>query len=685
MDNLHAIFMTEAGELMADLEKGLLQLEADPVNVEGIGKVFRSMHTLKGSASMFGFESVSTLTHQLETVYESIRNGSSKLTSKILQVTFESLDHLKKLLTDPQMKEGTLQQAQIDLLNRIEKLAIDTQPIQHSSSSNTSEVSPPLCCYYLLFSPQENILRNGTNTLYLVDDLLALGNGIALPHFKKLPTFDELRPQLNHTCFEILLETTKQESDMRDVLLFVETECELDIKAFPPGASLTEQVKQLAWRGHAIDMPQGFDAFSAMLSSGANPILKTGARTSKTPKETTEAQQTKASAGSSIRVSSDRLDELMNLVSELVTTQARLSLFSSQNQLNELSIISENIEKITRRLRDNAFTMTLIPIESLVVRFQRLVRDLSKELNKDIVFKTEGTETEIDKSIIEKLTDPLLHLLRNSLDHGIESPDERMNKGKPRQGTLLFKSYYSGGSVVIEISDDGAGINLEKVRLKAVSKGLISADESMSERELINLIFMPGFSTAEQVTGVSGRGVGMDVVRRNISDIRGDIEVTTKENKGSTFSIRLPLTLSIIDGLLVRIGETDFILPLSSVNKCYEVETTILEETFNQWVTLEGKRTPFIFLRKELRIINQTPDLSQVIKMEHEGHDVGLVVDKIIGQYQAVLKPLGNFYRHQEEYSGATILGDGSVALVLDPYKLIKKLIDQQQVNLKTA
>jgi two-component system chemotaxis sensor kinase CheA len=375
----------------------------------------------------------------------------------------------------------------------------------------------------------------------------------------------------------------------------------------------------------------------------------------------------------------------MNLVSELVTTQASLSLFADRTESPGLSNISENVEKITRRLRDNAFTMSLIPIESLVVRFQRLVRDLSKELNKDIVFKTEGTETEIDKSIIEKLTDPLLHLLRNSLDHGIESPDERVRKGKPKQGVLLLKSYYSGANVIIEITDDGAGINLEKVKSKAISKGLITADAVIDDKELTNLIFMAGFSTAEQVTGVSGRGVGMDVVRRNISDIRGDIEIRTKQNVGTTFSIRLPLTLSIIDGLLVRIGQTDFVLPLGSVNKCYEVETTTLEKSFNQWVTLEGQRTPFLFLRKEFDIHHKAPLYSQVIKITHEGHSVGLAVDRIIGEYQAVLKPLGDFYRHQEEYSGATILGDGSVAIVLDPYKLVKKLVDKQLLNLKTA
>jgi two-component system, chemotaxis family, sensor kinase CheA len=677
MDDLHSIFMIEAGELVADIEKGLLQLEDDSTNVEGISKVFRSMHTLKGSASMFGFESVSTLTHQLETVYESIRNESVKLTSKILQVSFESLDHLKRLLSEPHLMNDSLQQVHISLLESIEKLINNPEPTQQVTIISASNVSSPRC-YYIVLSPNEGILCNGTNTLYLVDDLIALGNGIAMPYFKSLPTFSELSPQLNYTCFEILLETSKTESDMRDVLLFVETECDIDIRVFDSGISLTDPIREAVWRGYDINKAQGFDTLNTMFSQEDNSI-------GKMPREIIPAQPQRTSIGSSIRVSSERLDELMNLVSELVTIQARLALFNGQNQLSELSIISENVEKITRRLRDNTFTMSLVPIESLVIRFQRLVRDLSKQLGKDIIFKTEGTDTEIDKSVIEKLTDPLLHLLRNSIDHGIESPDERKQKGKPKQGVLLLKSYYSGANVMIEISDDGAGINLEKVRLKAISNGLIADNTAMDEKELINLIFRPGFSTAEKVTGVSGRGVGMDVVRRNINDIRGEIKVTTKENIGSTFSICLPLTISIIDGLLVRIGETDFILPLSSVDKCYEIETKILQNAFNQWITLEAKRTPFIFLQRELQIPHTPPHLSQVIKIKHEGQDIGLIVDLIIGQYQAVLKPLGNFYRHQEEYSGATILGDGTVALVLDPNKLIRKLVDQQQVNLRTA
>jgi two-component system chemotaxis sensor kinase CheA len=290
-------------------------------------------------------------------------------------------------------------------------------------------------------------------------------------------------------------------------------------------------------------------------------------------------------------------------------------------------------------------------------------------------------ETKIDKSIIEKLNDPILHILRNSIDHGIESPDERLKSGKATRGMVKIKSYYSGASVVIEISDDGAGLNLQKIKEKAVKQGLLDSNTPLSEKELTDLIFVPGFSTAAAVTGVSGRGVGMDVVKRNISDIRGEIEISTSAGKGTTFIIKLPLTLSILDGLLVKIGETDFVLPLSSVAKCYEVETKKLESSYNQWITLDGKRTPFLYLRKDFGIEENKPAFSQIINVPFNGSHVGLAVDKIEGEYQAVLKPLGQYYQHQDEFSGATILGNGTAALVLDTNKLIRKLTNDQKIE----
>ncbi len=668
MENeLQQVFIAEAEELFADLEKGLLALETDPENKECISNVFRAMHTLKGTAGMFGFDTINALTHHLESVYEAVRNGEGFLTPGILSITFESLDHFKQLLSDPKISSKSLFENHQRLLLEIENLAADFGKVGDKPTPVLTEETVQNS-YYISIQPQGNILRNGTNTLYLLDDLLTLGSGIVLPYFKDLPALEDLHPEVSYTCFEVLLQTKVSEAAIRDVFMFVDTECEIVIQKIEDAAlNFDSSTKDRLWLHHVWDRAQGLDALSAILATDKQE------QTEK-PEQSVEENQ-KTQHKSSIRVGSERLDELMNLVSELVTTQASLSLFAETHVSQELDAVSENIEKITRRLRDNAFKMSLIPLESLATRYQRLVRDLSKELNKEVVFKTEGTETEIDKSIIEKLTDPLLHLLRNALDHGIERPEERVKKGKPAQGTVLLRSYYAGASVIIEIKDDGAGIDVQKIKDKAISKGLLAPEASLSENELLNLIFLPGFSTAEKVTGVSGRGVGMDVVKRNITDIRGTVDISSKHGEGTTFTIKLPLTLSIIDGMLVEIDDTRFIIPLFAINKCFEVATSLLENTFNQWITLDGIRTPFLYLRREFGIVNAPVPLSQIINIPYQGASVGLAIDHIVGEYQAVVKPLGNLYARQDEFSGATILGDGSVALVIDPYKLIEKLI----------
>ncbi len=662
-DKLIDTFLAEAQELIIDLEKALLLLEGDQANVEGISSVFRAMHTIKGAAGMFGYDSVNDVTHHLESIYEEIRDGKREMSELILRTTFNTLDHLRFLLQQPAGQSMQNNKEHESLLATIKSLAT-TSKSEHDKSEVKVKAAETVS-YYVSVLPHADILKNGNNPLYLVDDLLVLGSGISLPFFNNIPDLDQLVPTISYMGFEVLLATDKLEDEIKGVFIFVEDQCEVQIKKLGNGNLLKDLSNDAnPWMERGEFLPIGYDS---ILSTLTKENFKKVAKTETTRKNTSQKS-------TNIRVNSDQLDDLMNLVSELVTTQARLALFSNLNSSTELDSISENIEKITRRLRDNAFTMSLVPMESIVVRFQRLVSDLSKELNKEIDFRAVGMDTKIDKSIIEKLTDPLLHLLRNSIDHGVEMPADRLAKGKPAKGVVQIKSYYSGASVVVEITDDGAGINLQRVREKAIAKGMLDADASPSEKELVDFIFEPGFSTASKVTGVSGRGVGMDVVKRNILDIRGEVEVKTAVDKGTTFIIHLPLTLSILDGLLVKVGDTNFLLPLTSVAKCYEVETQALESTYNQWITLDGKRTPFIFLRNDFNINGVKPTHSQIINVPFEGEYVGLAVDKIVGEYQAVLKPLGHFYQQNDEFSGATILGNGTVALVLDANKLIRKL-----------
>lgn len=382
-------------------------------------------------------------------------------------------------------------------------------------------------------------------------------------------------------------------------------------------------------------------------------------------------QKIRATKISSIRVDSERIDQFMNLVSELVTTQASLALFSKKEQHSELDQINENMQKLTRDLRDLAFTIALIPIEQVVTRFQRLVRDLSKELNKDIDFIIEGTDTELDKNIIECLTDPILHILRNAVDHGIETSEKRKKLGKAEKGKIIFKAFYSGANVHIQIHDDGAGMDSEKIKQKAIEKKLIDPEAQLSKKDILDLTFLPGFTTSKNVTGISGRGVGMDVVKRKIAEIRGAIELDSELNVGTTITIKLPLTLSIIDGLLVSVDTEKYLIPLSAIQKIFPIQHHELVDNFNRTIELDEKLVPYFYLRDEFCVIDDEITNENAILIRYEDKEVALIVDSVIGEYQAVLKTLGKHFKKQEMISGATILGDGSVALVMDTNMLV--------------
>jgi two-component system chemotaxis sensor kinase CheA len=564
--------------------------------------------------------------------------------------------------------------AQIDgLINMSASLEVHTSV--NTSLDQELTAQKAVSTFYIRFKPNKDILTNGTNPLYLMDELHALGTCKAYPQLKAIPSLEEFNPSQCYTSWNIFLSTDLDENAIKDVFIFVEDDCLLEIHTIADD-NLLENEEFIKKIQESETVEEEVDI--ARLISYAQSLKKEVNAHISIPKEIHTNKDNAAMAAkeqviSSIRVSSEKLDDLMNLVSELVTTQARLSLFAENNTLPELMTIAENVEKISRQLRDNTFSICLIPLESMLVRFQRLVRDLSAELGKDIILVTEGAETELDKSIIESLADPLLHILRNSIDHGIEDMAVRQQKGKPKQGKILLKAFYSGSNVYIQIQDDGAGIDPGKIREKAISKGIISAEAQLSEREILDLIFLPGFSTAAKVTDVSGRGVGMDVVRRKISEIRGEAEIKSQLGIGTTITIKLPVTLSIIDGLLVKIEDTHFVIPLSVVDKCYEAIHSQLVDSFNNLITLDGEKIPFFYLRNEFEMPQSGALIEQVVIVKYEDKSVGLSVDAIIGEYQAVLKPLGKLYKNQELISGATILGDGTIALVMDTNKMIKK------------
>lgn len=684
MEQFKDKFKEEAIDLIQDLERSSLELSSDPTNPEHIEVIFRAMHSLKGGSAMFGFDKIDAFTHQLETAYDLVRTGKLKVDEALLNLTFQSIDHIKELLAeDDNLNEATLKNHELlirsigAILNKDEN---DPEAVNPGAESQAEELEQGVT-YYVQFIPKQDIMKNGTNPLIIVNELVSLGQSHVFTFTETIPDYEELDVLSCYTSWVVLLHTDSSEDVIRDVFMFVDMDCELVIKSLGSGnyienSAFITKLKEAYENRESLDL--GFvEKLSGKPEENAS-VLPTANN------DVEVVHKNREQSISSIRVPSEKLDELINLVSELVTRQASLTLVSEKINNKELITIAEDIEKITRRLRDNTFGIRLIPIDNMVTRFQRLVRELSQELNKEILFQTEGTDTELDKTIIEGLIDPLMHIIRNSIDHGIETPEVRSKLGKPEKGRILLKAYYSGANVYIQVSDDGKGMDVKKILKHAVSKGIVTSEADLTEKEILDLTFMPGFSTAENVTKVSGRGVGMDVVKRKIADLRGEIMIDTKMNEGTTLTIKLPLTLSIIDGLLVIIDNTYFVIPLATVEKCFEFRHNQLKNAVNNLIYINDGHIPFAYLRKEFEIESPPPDIEQVIVVEYGEALFGLAVDQVIGEYQAVLTSLGKMFDGQDIISGATILGDGTVALVIDPNKIISEFsykLDEAEVT----
>ncbi|MCX6271083.1 MAG: chemotaxis protein CheA [Bacteroidetes bacterium] len=651
IDYLHSKFLEESGDLLNDLENSLLELENHPENEATVNRIFRALHTLKGSGAMFGYEVVSDFTHDLETLYDEVRNKKIRVNQEILDVTLQAVDLLRNIIFDPSADTDSIKN-KLDLLGTRAVAIIETTlgsgSVVRYKSTKAEENKEPgnneLKTFKISFKPYPDILKHGNNPLYLVDELFLLGDCKVKSFLEGLPPLENLEVHICYVRWEASLTTTSDISDVRDVFLFVEDQSDIQIEEVPVETEPEE-----------LNQPDQNQQVEAVVSP-------------------------KATFASTIRVSSSKLDQLMNLVSELVTMQARLDMVSQQTADPEIEGLAESLQKLSRQLRDITFEISMIPLQSIVTRFQRLVRDLSQELGKEIAFVTEGTETELDKTVIELVTDPLLHLLRNSIDHGIELPEKRLAKGKPTLGNIKLRAYHSGPNVCIEVIDDGAGISQQKVVSRAVERGLVQPGQALTEKEIFNLLFLPGFSTAGSVSTVSGRGVGLDVVKQNINEIRGEIQVSSEEGKGSIFTLRVPLTLSIIDGLLVSVGVERFIIPLDLVEKIVVFSHQELVDSFHNLIGIGDNKLPFYYLREEFNIQGEELELEQFIIVNYKGQQVGLAVDHVIGEYQIVIKPLGKIFARNRMFSGATILGDGEVALVLDTHRLISDLSDYQSI-----
>ncbi|MCQ2216209.1 MAG: chemotaxis protein CheA [Bacteroidales bacterium] len=696
LDRFQQKFVEEATDNVASIEEALFELESDPENKEIIERLFRSMHTIKGGGAMFGFNDLSNFTHNLETIYDHIRNDKIKVTKDIISLTFESLDYIRQLLEMGQLTDPDDIARQQDYIKRLqahfapgEGLYVNpnkagaqqaAQPVQQEAAKE-EEAGPKN--YLVNFEPFENLLSNGTNPLFIIEDLMALGEAKTVSYLQDVHPFTEFEPLTIRIKWQVILQTDQDVNDIKDVFIFVEDDCKVEIAELPKGdiVNNTDKLPEMMANAHNTGVmlkKEDFDAFKVVKAEAAAKKQEAG------PKQ----PQQEAAKIATQRVSSAKIDELVNAVGELVTMQAQLNLIASKSDNEAFASITEQMEKITRQLRETSFEMSLVPLQGELVRFQRLVRDLSNKLGKELEFVVEGGEIELDKNIIEHLIDPLLHIIRNSGDHGIEMPDERIKKGKNPKGTILLKAFYSGSNVVIQIIDDGKGMDPEKIFAKAVEKGIIDKNANLTKKEILNLIFASGFSTAEKISDVSGRGVGMDVVRTKIQEVRGEVTVDSEIDKGTTLTLDIPLTLSIIDGLMTKVNGEQFIFPLSNIERILNPqEVKFNENGVGNIFTYTGEQILYIDLNNLFyqKPVENMMD-SKILLVKNGDKRVGMVIDQIVGEYQIVVKPLGRFLRKVDMISGASVMGDGSLSLIVDTTRLInynKGLRNKKQQQVK--
>jgi len=636
------IFRAEAGELLAELEEGLLELESAGKDTEVIAQVFRTLHTLKGAGAITGFESVSTVVHEVESAFEMVRRGTLPVSRELINLTLQVRDQVR-LMVAAEPTSSLDREAQ-DLVSRV-KVFIGRDVGKGPSAAQASSSPVQDIQYRVRFTPPADMLQSGINPVGIIRELSQLGPCQPVLQLARIVPLEELDAEHCYLDWEIMLTTSAGEDAIRDAFIFLSMEDCLQIEKFER-------------EGTPGDAPDAAAADAQLYASSY---------------ERRQRQASAAESRAGIRVRTERLDALVNLVGEMVTLQARLSQLSEDNTDQRLQSLAEDVERLTWEMRDQVLNIRMLPIGTTFSKFRRVVRDLGVQLDKEVDLTTDGAETELDKMMIDKLQEPLMHLLRNAIDHGIESSEQRRQAGKPARGRIHLAARQSGPNVILSIRDDGAGIDREAIRRKALDLGMDAASiDALDDKELIAMIFHAGFSTARKLTSISGRGVGMDVVRQAIETMRGSIEVDSKRGQGTTFSIRLPLTLAIIDGLLVQTGDDHFVFPLASVEECIELhQREVVRHGDRQLIELRDEIIPYIRLREQFGIAGERPAIEQVVIVDVDGQRVGYAVDHVVGSHQTVIKSLSRIYRDIQAISGATILGDGKVALILDPQRLL--------------
>lgn len=678
ISQFHDVFFEESFEGLDAMESGLLNLEEGAADVEAINTIFRAAHSIKGGAGTFGFMAVSEFTHKMETLLDEMRNGQREVTAESTNVLLVAVDVLREMLTAVQQNEDTddvriaaVCEQLVEILGGEEDDSVE----QEGEALESADGGESPIGWKIGFRPHLHMLQTGNDPVRMLRELDTLGELTVIADDSQLPPFSDLEPEDSYLAWQMELRSDVAKEEVLEIFEWVDDDCDLTVEPLLGEATTLEPTTEAAEEPTAI-VEQSVEVEEPEVIT--EPAAEAELKTPVAAKAETKQKAASTPAAASIRVGTDKIDSLINMVGELVITQSMLSQVGdnfTEDMLPQLIDGLAQLERNTREMQEGVMRIRMLPISFAFNRFPRLVHDLTAKNGKQVDLKLTGEQTELDKTVMEKIGDPLVHLVRNSLDHGLETPDVRAAAGKDETGTLNLNAYHQGGNIVIEIIDDGAGLNEEKILNKAIEKGLVSESDSLSPEKIHELIFMAGFSTADVVSDISGRGVGMDVVRKNILSLGGSVEVSSQQGVGTKFTIRLPLTLAIMDGQSIRVADENYILPLVSIIESLEVKSSDIKQVSGKG-ELYKLRDDYVSVIRLYEVFNLEPRITDLeegllVVVEGDGQQVGLFIDDLLGQQQVVIKSLETNYRKVLGLSGATILGDGTVALILDVPGLI--------------
>jgi two-component system, chemotaxis family, sensor kinase CheA len=695
-------FLEEAGDMLRQFEQALLVMESSPDDHESLNAAFRAAHTIKGTAGLFGFHAVVSFTHGVESTMELLRSGQMPLSNALFATLLECRDQMEKLLGEvitgsasPEVAAESDRLSQVLVQLQGQAPAEDLRSASEQSTMPEAPVESGGTWHVALkFGP--DALRNGLDPIAFIRYLSNLGSVRRIHTWThRIPELSLLDAEACYLSVDIAFDTQKGKSDIAAVFEFAEEDCDIHILApNAPAEEFLAMVEQLhddiEWRQAHVhllqDMGRCVTLAAAVAPSPAPPVIHEAAvlepvalerRDGQADRRQSDAGRRNADA-KFIRVRADKLDRLIDLIGELVIASSGAQLAAHQEGAPRVVEATLRIHDLVQEARDGALGLRMVPIGETFSRFQRVVRDVSKNLGKEVDLQITGGDTELDKSMVETIADPLMHLVRNSLDHGIEAAEERIQRGKGPKGQLALHAYHESGAIVIEVSDDGRGLDRDKIQRKAIERGLISAEQMLSDAEVHQLICHPGFSTADQVSDISGRGVGMDVVKRNIEALRGQMLLASEIGRGTTTQIRLPLTLAIIDGFLCEVSDVNYVVPLEMVVECIEtpVEYQTAPDRVTGYFDLRGEMLPYLDLARYFKTgTSAQPSRRSLLLVKAGIGTIGLIVDRLAGEHQTVIKPLGPMFNHLPGIAGSTILGSGDVALILDVPALVNQCI----------